>query len=214
MEIKTYKDYIKELKSIFKDVPEEDLDKIFRYGLVNIIDNIFRGNEINIKNNEFKFFIGKFIKDSKEDMNHYIKKLKNQLKESYYSNQKVWDNYYYFSLTPEQYSAYLKNNYIEVTDIKLCKLPDYIMLDNFNKDMYLFKIKSEDDLSFQIKIPYLKSKKIYFIKKLPKKTFSEIMTSNYRYKILNKKRNINGTNSNKKYFPEWINNGSKSDKHS
>ena len=103
MEIKTIKDYYKQLKEQFPDVSENDIKKICSFGWKSLYLHNSYGGDVCINDSNFWCYIGHLKKNSLDYYNYYRKKLALKIRVLYKRKKIQWDGYYYFALTDNQY---------------------------------------------------------------------------------------------------------------
>lgn len=107
MKIKTIKDYYKQLKEQFPEVPEKDIERICSFGWKSLYLHNSYGGDVCISDPNFWCYIGRLKKDSLQYFNYYIRKLSIKMRVLYKRKKIKWDGYYYFALTDNQYKLYL-----------------------------------------------------------------------------------------------------------
>ena len=157
MEIKTIKDYYKQLKEQFPDVSENDIKKICSFGWKSLYLHNSYGGDVCINDSNFWCYIGHLKKNSLDYYNYYRKKLALKIRVLYKRKKIQWDGYYYFALTDNQYQEYLNSKNKRGRPKKnftFSKIFMYQILDEC-------KI-SESDKKYIFRIPYISKIKMKF----------------------------------------------------
>lgn len=157
MEIKTIKDYYKQLKEQFPEVSENDIKKICSFGWKSLYLHNSYGGDVCINDSNFWCYIGHLKKNSLDYYNYYRKKLALKIRVLYKRKKIQWDGYYYFALTDNQYQEYLSSKNKRGRPKKnftFSKIFMYQILDEC-------KI-SESDKKYIFRIPYISKIKMKF----------------------------------------------------
>lgn len=149
MKIKTISDYIDIVHEKFPEVPKEDIKRILSFGWKSIyLHNMYGGDTI-LKDdiiNKYLFYIGDLTFNSLKHFHYYIKKMTVKLR-VLFNRAKVWDGYYYFGLTKNQYDNYLnqynkkgrKKKKFKFGSVKLYKILEECKVQEYNKE-YFFRV--------------------------------------------------------------------------
>lgn len=160
MNIKTIRDYYDEVAEAFPEVPKKDIERILNFGWKSVyLHNAYGGDTLlkDDSKNKYLFYIGNLTFDSLKHFRYYIKKMIVKIRVLYHRSKVVWDGYYYFALTEDQYQHYLsqinskgrkrkkfnfKGSVMFYKIFKECKVAEH------NKK-YFFKIFSTVDLGLK-----------------------------------------------------------------
>lgn len=192
---KTINDYYEQIYKEFPDIPKSDIKRILQYGWKQLYLHNSYGCDVVLQRKQFWMYIGKLMKNSIKFHNYYKKKLQIKLRLLYKRNKIEWDGYYYFALRKEQYDQYKAQlnvkgrpkKYFTFSNVKLRKIYDEcLMVDS--SGVAIFRIPFVDDLGFDYFIYELKTDKAQLILEKDPTKLSDMLISNYDYKIFKDKK--------------------------
>lgn len=106
----TINDYLPRLYEEFPDIPKKDIRKIVEYGWRLIYIATLCGCDIQIysQTNNFWIYIGQLTKNSLRHFFYYKNKLLRKFRFMYKRLYPETDEYYYFSISKQEYEQYIK----------------------------------------------------------------------------------------------------------
>lgn len=105
---KTIQDYYQEIYKEYPDIPESDIKRILQYGWKSLYLHNSYGGDVLLNKKDFWFYSGQLMNDSLKYFSYYKRKIRVKLRVMYKRKHIPWDGYYYFALTENEYSEYLK----------------------------------------------------------------------------------------------------------
>lgn len=144
-------DYYDAVQKRFPDLERWEIEKILKHGMQSFFMLNNKGADVIIKSahNSFTMYFGKLFRNLTLRGRYYNIKMSIKLRIKYIFNTKVWDGYYYFGLTEEDYKKYnickggrLKKK-ILFDKIVCYKIPEEAFLNKPCK--YFFKLKTTED---------------------------------------------------------------------
>lgn len=195
MEVKTIQDYYQQLFDLYPDVPKGDIKRIMLYGLKSFMMHNNYGADVLIQNPHIWIYSGKLMSDSIRYYNYYRLKMIIKLRINYKRFQIPWDGYYYFALQKNQYQNYLaqKNKrgrpkkHFNYGNVILFKRYDECML-RYPNSYAIFKITFNSNLGYSLYKHDFKTDKAELVLEKSPMTFKDILTSNYRYEYITKRK--------------------------
>lgn len=159
--IKTYKDYVDEVHSLFQYLKRGEIHAILRFGFSGVrlfisygLDLIIRQNYTEghekKKHREFLFCIGTLPSKHKYRLKYTLRRARTRARVMWRRLMFVHDGYYYFSLSKSRLKEIekdlLRGKEIELKRIQLYKIYDEAIMRALNHS-FLFRIKMEEDFS-------------------------------------------------------------------
>ena len=196
MQIKTIQDYYEDVKKLWPRLPEKDIRRILNFGFKSLYLHNSYGGDTFIKDRDFLCYIGFLRNNSISHFHYYIKKLVIKLRVLYKRRKIEWDGYYYFALTDTQWDNYNKQKkgrgrprkWFNYGQVMLYKIKDECSIRQFS-NRYIFRIPYPSDVGMTFFYRDFKSDKAELIAIREPLKFEDILVTNYKYDILNEKRN-------------------------
>ena len=196
MQIKTIQDYYEDVKKLWPRLPEKDIRRILNFGFKSLYLHNSYGGDTFIKDRDFLCYIGFLRNNSVSHFHYYIKKLIIKLRVLYKRRKIEWDGYYYFALTNTQWDNYNKQKkgrgrprkWFSYGQVMLYKIKDECSLRQFSS-RYIFRVPYTSDIGMTSFHRDFKSDKAELITIREPLKFENILVTNYKYDILNEKRN-------------------------
>lgn len=188
---KTIQDYYQKVFEQYPTISQSDIKKILLYGLKSLYLHNSYGGDVLINRKGFWFYCGQLMKDSIKYFNYYKRKMRIKLRVIYKRKHIQWDGYYYFALTQDQYSNYLKQKNkrgrprkkFTFSKVFLYKIYDECSILESNK-VAIFKVPYSADLGFTIyKEVFTTSTAELILEREPLK-FEDILFSKYEYQFI------------------------------
>lgn len=189
---RTYHDFVPQLQKEYPWLKRSDITKILRFGFFNL-DKMIRGDMdfYTSDQNGFMIYIGNIINNKYKLLCYYKRKLQKRIRYLYTKRNVIWDGYYYFGVTENQYVDILKQNPklikskpIIFKKIKLFQIFDECKMANRNHQ-HFFRIPYITNLGFDFKLSYLKTKDAEVIFHRRIMTFDELLVTRTEYDLLN-----------------------------
>lgn len=141
--VSSFKDYLPSLFKEFPEINEKSISTLVRYGLSLIVAMRRHGHDIYINNNTeaMYLFIGDIINDSKKRLLRAKHKTRDKHRRLYILKKKQRDQYYYFTLTDEEYANHLKAKPID--RLLMFKVKKEACLRKIGKHLLRVKIEGE-----------------------------------------------------------------------
>lgn len=108
MKVKTIQDYYQKLFELYPTLPKSDIKRIVLYGWKSLYLHNSYGGDVLLNKKDFWFYSGQLMNDSLKYFSYYKRKIRVKLRVMYKRKHIPWDGYYYFALTENEYSEYLK----------------------------------------------------------------------------------------------------------
>lgn len=150
MKITHAEDYYDKIKERFPDLEMWEIDKIIKHGMQSFFTLNNYGADVLIKNGgEFSIYFGKIFTDSYLMKSYRTFKTKIKLRIKYFKEKPIWNGYYYFGLTEEEYQKYIPKktgrlkNKITFEELTACKIEEEAYL--YWNCKYFFKLKVNKD---------------------------------------------------------------------
>ena len=174
MKVKYIEDYYPQIKEKFPEIPDYYIDKILKHGMRSLYALTTAGADVCIKapKNRFVMFFGKLFTNVDLCSKYYIMKYKIKLRLQYKIKNRIWNGYYYFGLTEEDYQKYIPEkrgrikNKITFDSLCIYKMKEEVFL--FRKYKYFFKIKMEKEGNFTIMLENYSTRNIEMVAKRDK----------------------------------------------
>lgn len=171
MQLRYIEDYYDKIKERYPDLEIWEIEKILKHGFQSFFQLNANGADILIQSprNSFVMYFGKLFLNKNFIGKYYIIKWRIKLRIKYKRNNPVWDGYYYFGLTKEDYEKYFpkkKGRYkkkITFNNILAYKIKEESFL--FSNLQYFFRIKVDQEEGFSIKLEDFSSRNIDLIAK-------------------------------------------------
>lgn len=186
--IKTVKDYIPELQQHFPELAESDIKRIVEYGWRMLYMGNVSGCDTLITSTKYSywFYIGNLCNSALKHFEYYKKKLFRKIKFLYTRIKPKWDEYYYVSLTDEEYLELKKRKKkkYQFKNKRVFKTKDACNL-AYSGNKYIIRYKSKVDLGFNYYFETLNCEypEIVLEKDKPD-TFKDILKINNNYNFL------------------------------
>lgn len=159
MQIKYIEDYYDKIKERFPDLEMWEIEKILKHGMQSFFTLNACGADVNIYSgpNSFVMYVGKLFYNREIAKRYYHLKWRIKLRINYFSKKPIWDGYYYFGLTEEDYKKYIPSksgrvkSKVVFDEIRAYKIKEEAYL--YHKVKYLFRLKISEDrgISFREK---------------------------------------------------------------
>ena len=151
MQLRYIEDYYDKIKERFPDLETWEIEKILKHGMQSFFWVNSRGGDVIIKSpkNRFTMYFGKMFNNMDLRGKYYNIKWKIKLRILYLAKKPIWDGYYYFGLSEEEYqrlipekSGRIKSK-IEFEKIQAFKIKEEAFL--FKPWKYIFRLKETED---------------------------------------------------------------------
>ena len=141
MKIKYIEDYYDQVKEKFPDLETWEIDQILKHGMRSIYQLCSQGADVRLRSRKYRMvmYFGKLFVNPVIRNKYNIIKWRIKLRIKYFFKKPIWDGYYYFGLTEEQYNKYIPK--------KKGRIKKKIVFD----EIYAYKIKEESLLFKQCK---------------------------------------------------------------
>ena len=186
MEIKTVNDYIDLVHKKYPDVPEAEIKRILVYGFKMILQYVRAGNDVCIRDPKFFFFIGNIPNTPLKTFSNYIYKLVKRIRYMFKRTKSIWDGYYYFALTENQFIDYLKQKRKKkkvFNKVFLYKLLEECKVQQYSHP-YIFRMKDDMMKSYSRYYETIKTDKAELIIQRDPLQMQDILTSKNKFKYL------------------------------
>lgn len=191
MQVKRIQDYYDELYQRFPDVDKKDIKKIINFGWKSLYLHNSYGGDVLIRDNNFWAYFGNLTTDSLKHFNRYVLKLCIKLRVLYKRKKFIWDGYYYFALTEDQYKNYTSQKhqrgrprkYFQFGNVFLYKIFDECKV-NEHALKYIFRISGKPDLGFKYYAKNLITDSAELILTRDPLKLKDILVTNNEYEIL------------------------------
>ncbi len=189
---RTYHDFLPQLQKEYPWLKRGDIIKILRFGFSNL-DKLMRGNMdfFTSDQNGFLAYFGDIIANRYRLLRYYKEKLQKRIRYLYIKRRVIWDGYYYFGITENQYMNILRQNpkllkskTITFKKIKLYQIFDECRMANRNHQ-HFFRIPYTVNMGFQFSLEYLNTKNAEVIFHRRIMTFDELLVNRTEYDLLN-----------------------------
>lgn len=188
---KYIKDYYEIIHEKFPQILISDIKRILNFGWKSVYLHNSYGGDVIIKNRQFWCYMGYLKNDTLKYFHYYIKKLSIKIRILYRRNKIEWDGYYYFALTNNQYSEYIKQKnkmgrpkkYFKFINVMLYQILDECKLQESGK-RYIFKIPFTDVIRFKLFYPELITDKAELLLIREPLKFKDILVSENEYEFL------------------------------
>ena len=196
MQIKTINDYYENVRELWPRLPEKDIKRILNFGFKSLYLHNSYGGDTFIKDNDFLCYIGYLRNNSVAHYHYYIKKLIIKLRVLHRRRRIPWDGYYYFALYEEQYQNYIKQKkargrprkWFEYGQIMLYKIKEECLVSQHNCK-YIFRVPYKSEIGIKSFHKNYRSDCAELIETRQPLKLQDILVTNYKYEILNEKRN-------------------------
>ena len=186
---KTYIDYIDKVQEAFPELSQKQIEAIVKTGLRSFVNHHRYGADTYIKTNFFTMYTGRLFQNVKNFLNYSIQKqhLKLRIKEK--KKRKMWDGYYYFALSEEDYRKYKKilkkskkNREITFPYLTMYRIPEELLLNKWN--VYIYKIKYSEYCGYRILLKDFTAKgfELWGIREAPKSFNIKLVSDETRSK--------------------------------
>lgn len=196
MQIKTINDYYENVRELWPRLPEKDIKRILNFGFKSLYLHNSYGGDTFIKDKDFLCYIGYLRNNSVAHYHYYIKKLIIKLRVLHKRRKIPWDGYYYFALYEEQYQNYIKQKksrgrprkWFDYGQIMLYKIKEECLIAQHNCK-YIFRVPYKSELGLKLLHVNYRSDCAELIETRQPLKLQDILVTNYKYEILNEKRN-------------------------
>lgn len=154
MKITHAEDYYDKIKERFPDLEMWEIDKIIKHGMQSFFTLNSYGADVMIKDNSFSLYFGKMYSNSYLMKKYYTIKTRIKLRMKYLHKKPIWNGYYYFGLTEEDYQKYIPKkkgrikNKITFDKLTAWKIEEEAYLYWPAKYFFRLKIDKESGLTF------------------------------------------------------------------
>lgn len=204
MELKKVQDYYTKLFELYPDIPKRDIKRIMQFGLKSFLMHNNYGGDVLLQSPSIWLYCGKLMRDSIKYFEYYKRKMIIKVRINHKRLNIPWDGYYYFGMTQNQYSLYLKQKnkrgrpkkHFDYGNIVLYKYFDECNLRN-SGSVAIFKVSLQSDFGLSIYKPNFKTDKVELVLERDPLTFKDVLSSNYKYQFITdytkwKKKQYNG----------------------
>lgn len=147
MKISHIEDYYTKVQEKYPELTLDEIDKILKHGWRSVYQLNNRNADVILKSkmHQCLFFFGSLFNSKKDTIDYSLKKWRTKCRIQYHYNNKVWDGYYYFGLTENDYQKYFseKSKRKNLSNIALCKSYKESMIMKDRK--YCFRVKRDAD---------------------------------------------------------------------
>ena len=151
MQLKYIEDYYDKIKERFPDLEMWEIEKILKHGMQSFFWLNANGGDVIIKSpkNGFTMYFGKLFNNMDLRGRYYNIKWKIKLRIKYLGKKPIWDGYYYFGLSEEEYQRLIpkKNgrikNKITFETMQAFKIKEEAFL--MKPWKYFFRLKEDED---------------------------------------------------------------------
>lgn len=156
MKIKYAEDYYDKIKERFPDLEMWEIDKIVKHGMQSLFMLNANGADVTINGGSASFvmYFGKLFRHKEFTIKYQTIKQRIKYRLKYKLKKPIWDGYYYFGLTEEDYKKYIPEkkgrikNKITFDRILAYKIPEESFL--IYPAKYFFKLKVDEEEGFTI----------------------------------------------------------------
>lgn len=186
---KTYIDYIDKVQEAFPELSKKQIDAILKTGLRSFVNHHRYGADTYIRSNFFTMYTGRLYQDIKKFFKYSIDKqhLKLRIKEK--KKRELWDGYYYFALSEDDYQKYksiLKKNKrkreITFSYKMLYRIPEELLLEKWNKYIYRMHFSEYQGYQLFLKDFTVKDFELWGIREAPKSFNIKLVSDETRSK--------------------------------
>lgn len=151
MQLRYIEDYYDKIKDRFPDLEYWEIEKILKHGMQSLYSLNAHGADTIIKSsiNGFVMYFGKLFNNLDLRGRYYNIKWKIKLRIKYLHTRPIWDGYYYFGLSEEDYQKYIPKkkgrlkNKITFDEIIAYKIKEEAFL--IKPAKYFFRLKETED---------------------------------------------------------------------
>lgn len=171
MQLRHIEDYYDKVKERYPDLEMWEIEKILKHGMQSFFMLNKNGADVIIKSphNSFVMYFGKLF-NSKEKSSRYQRiKWSIKLRLKYRLKNPIWDGYYYFGLSEDDYTKYFskKSGRLKkkITFENICafKVKEEAFL--YYNSIYFFRMKVDTDTGFVFKQDNFSTRNIDLIAK-------------------------------------------------
>ena len=171
MNIKYIEDYYDKIKEQFPELETWEIEKILKHGMQSLYTLNNHGADVLIKSKHTPvvLYFGKLFFNKEIAARYYNLKWKIKLRINYLHNKTMWDGYYYFGLSEDDYHKYIPNkkgrikNKILFKDLYACKIKEESFL--YTSCKYFFRVKLEKEGKMTIHLKDFSTRNIDLIAK-------------------------------------------------
>lgn len=168
MEIKKVNDYYDKVQEEFPDLDKKEIEKILKHGLRSMyLINTF-GGDVLFKNKRYTMYMGALFLDMKKFWEYWRHKLSLKLRILYKRRKNIYDGYYYFGLSEEDYIKYGLDKKKGRKSITFDKIYVYKIMEESFLDVdrkYFFKLVVKEEGSFKMALENFKTNQFSLIAK-------------------------------------------------
>lgn len=190
--IKTVNDFLPQLQEMYPDIPLQDIKRAVEYGFRQLYYYNLRGLDTLIQSQKSKYWMycGKLTSNSLRHFEHYKIQLCRKFRALYNKKCPVWDNYYYFGLTNEEYEDFIKprkgrpKKKFSFIHKVIYKIPDEARVRySWSKCILQIEVPALVGYSFYQETLKCISPKIVFTRERPA-TFEDILVTENKYDLI------------------------------
>ena len=158
MKITHAEDYYDQIKERFPDLEMWEIDKIIKHGMQAFFTLNSYGADVTIKDNSFSLYFGKMFANKYLMKSYHTLKMRIKLRMKYLHKKPIWNGYYYFGLTEEDYQKYIPKkkgrikNKITFDKLTAWKIEEESHL--YWPAKYFFRLKTNENRTFVVKKRY------------------------------------------------------------
>ena len=155
MKLKYIEDYYEEVQKMFPDLEKWEIEKILKHGFQTFYMLNNKGADIcvgSIKKRQFSVYFGKMFANKTLSIKYVTIKKRIKIRLKYILKNDIWNGYYYFSLTEDEYNKYIPEKKgrvkkkITFPELRVFKIEEENYLKYDAK--YFFKVKMEEPIGF------------------------------------------------------------------
>lgn len=168
MEIKRVNDYYEKVKEKFPDLTQKEVEDILTYGFKAFYLINLYGADVLLKSWNYTMYIGHMFRDIKKFWEYWHFKSTLKLRIKYKRKKPIYDGYYYFGLSEDDYKKYgldKKHGRKSVTfdHLILYKIKEEAFL--YKNSKYFYKIAIKEDCGFTQDLTNFKTNQFSLIAK-------------------------------------------------
>lgn len=164
-------DYVDKVAEKFPTIPKKSIRRILEFGSRSFYANTYYGGDILLKSPYFTLYCGNVHNNNMTFYRYWILKYKIKYRILYIRRKKIYDGYYYFGLTEENYQAYKQHlrsktkrrQKITFKDLYTFKLLEECIL--WRHYEHFFRIPIKEEGRFVIKFDELTTRDAEYIGK-------------------------------------------------
>lgn len=186
MKVTNVNDYVDVVHEQFPELTKEEVKRILSYGWKMILQYKSFGNDIQVIAPNFFFFIGRIPVSKLSTFNTYCYKLAKRIRYMFKRTKSIWDGYYYFALTENQFIDYLKQKRKKkkvFNKVFLYKLLEECKVQQYSHP-YIFRMRDDMMKSYSRYYETIKTDKAELIIQRDPLQMQDILTSKNKFKYL------------------------------